>query len=49
MGALASRGVSLIPLRVIATIGVEDKAGENKILRDQLMRKKLANCWKKRF
>jgi hypothetical protein len=30
MSSLASRGVSLIPLRVIATIGMEEKAGENK-------------------
>jgi len=30
MSSLASCGVSFIPLRVIATIGMEEKAGENK-------------------
>jgi len=30
MSSLASRGVSLIHLRVIATIGMEEKAGEIK-------------------
>jgi len=30
MSSLASRDVSLIPLRVTATIGMEQKAGENK-------------------
>ena len=30
LSSLASCGVSFIPLRVIATIGMEEKAGENK-------------------
>jgi hypothetical protein len=30
MSSLAFCGVSFIPLRVIATIGMEEKAGENK-------------------
>jgi len=30
MSSLAFRGISFIPLRVIVTIGMEEKAGENK-------------------